>query len=248
MQARHLMLITSPMADSPMPAPENRRAPNVLVVMVLLAVAGLVVALLSLSTPQNLKNIGGYAVTSKSGTAWDMKTVLQGAIDRKQPLTLTERHINLWLARTLTPRQGGFFSRVISLDRVWIRLEDKRAEVIQERRIFGQPFTVSMFLKVEQSHGDHGALTQIHLHGGPYFENLPQVRRGGRFGNLVVPQGFLLAVIPSYQKLARLFSEEIHLGLEEMAHIQIAKGRLILDPRHRLVEPPTIPSGTRHAF
>jgi hypothetical protein len=47
---------------------------------------------------------------------------------------------------------------------------------------------------------------------------------------LVVPQGFLLLVLPSYQQLASLFRDEIHLAFEEMARIKIEKHRLILNP------------------
>jgi len=95
----------------------------------------------------------------------------------------------------------------------------------------GKPFTVSMYLKVEQIQGLKGVETKLLMHGGPYLDNLPRPPRGGRFGQLVVPQGFLLLVMPSYQKLAELFSSEIHLGFEEMARIRIEKNRLVLDPR-----------------
>ena len=68
--------------------------------------------------------------------------------------------------------------------------------------------------------------------------------RGGRFGKLVVPQGFLLLVMPAYEKLVPLFREEIHLGFEEMARIKIEKNRLVLDPR----EPSGDPSGLPQTF
>ena len=73
-----------------------------------------------------------------------------------------------------------------------------------ERKIMGRPFTVSMFLRVEQLQGSKGVKTEVHLHGGAYHESLPKPPRGGRFGKLVVPQGFLLLVMPAYEKLARL--------------------------------------------
>ena len=68
------------------------------------------------------------------------------------------------------------------------------------------------------------------LHGGPYIKDLP-LNRGGRFGQLVVPQGFLLLVLPSLQKLAKLYETEVELALGRMARIRIEKDKLILDPR-----------------
>jgi hypothetical protein len=50
-------------------------------------------------------------------------------------------------------------------------------------------------------------------------------------GNLVVPQGFLILVMPAYEKLAALFSEEIDLAFREMSRIKIEKNQLVLDPR-----------------
>jgi hypothetical protein len=72
------------------------------------------------------------------------------------------------------------------------------------------------------------------LQGGPYHSDFPKPPRGGRFGKLVVPQGFLLLVMPAYEKLASQFSSEIDLGLREMSKIQIKKGYITLDPRELL--------------
>ena len=55
--------------------------------------------------------------------------------------------------------------------------------------------------------------------------------KGGRFGQLVVPQGFLLLVLPAYEQLAALYRKELELGFEEMSRITLADGKLILDPR-----------------
>ncbi len=60
----------------------------------------------------------------------------------------------------------------------------------------------------------------------------------------MVPQGFLLLVMPAYENLAALFREELHLAFEEMARIKIERHRLVLDPR----EPPDDPSGLPRDF
>jgi hypothetical protein len=88
-----------------------------------------------------------------------------------------------------------------------------------------------MYLQVARMAGPKGTSTEIQMHGGPYHEDFPNPPRGGRFGKLVVPQGFLLLVMPAYEKLAAAFPEEIGLAFREMARITIENDRLVLDPR-----------------
>ncbi|MCX6865956.1 MAG: hypothetical protein NTV46_06995 [Verrucomicrobia bacterium] len=213
--------------------------------LILLAGAvGLGMAMVFITRSQDLTDIGGYDQTQTAAAGPDMKVVLQNSVIRGYPVTLTETQINRWLGRTLVAKQSGLLAQLVSLDRVWVRLEDGYAEVIIERHIMKQPFTVSMFFKVQKKQGPKGLRTEVHLHGGPYHPYLPQPLKGGRFGQLVVPQGFLLLVLPSYKQLATLFDEEIHLGFEEMARIKIEKHRLILNP----LEPSNDPTGLPPAF
>ena len=88
-----------------------------------------------------------------------------------------------------------------------------------------------MFLQVEQTETAKGLSTQIHLHGGGFHEMVPVPTRGGRFGRLTVPQGFLIMVMPDFRKIAGLFETEIKLGFEDMSRIRIEDKRLTLDPR-----------------
>jgi hypothetical protein len=159
-----------------------------------------------------------------------MKTVLKNSIDRGYAVTLTETEINQWLGRVLAAKQGGVLGDHVTLERVWVRLLDGHAEIIMERKVMEHPFTISMFVRVEQLQGLNGVETRVHLDGGVFHENIPRPPRGGRFGSLVVPQGFLILVMPAYQKFAELFETEKAL-IEEMSRIRIEKGRLVLDPR-----------------
>lgn len=202
---------------------------------------GLGAAMFFISQPQDLTDIGGYGPAAKATSPRDLKTVLQSALDRGFPVTLTETEINQWLGKTLVAKQGGVLASHASLERVWVRLADGHAEVIIERRLMGRPFTVSMFVKVEQTQGDRGVRTEIHRHGGPYHENLPEPMRGGRFGKLVVPQGFLILVMPGYAKLAEIYREEIQLAFQEMARIRIEPDRLLLDSRESPGNPSILP-------
>ncbi len=214
---------------------------RLLSLILLASAAGLGVAMICISRSQDLTDIGGYDQTKTTAPVPEMKVVLQNSLNRGHPVTLTETQINQWLARTLVAKQSGLLAQLVSLDRVWVRLEEGYAEVIMERHIMKQPFTVSMFFKVQKKQRAKGLRTEVNMHGGPYHPYLPQPLRGGRFGQLVVPQGFLLLVLPSYKQLASLFHEEIHLGFEEMARIKIEKHRLILNPLEPLNDPAGLP-------
>ncbi len=158
MQARGPVLSTRFMADSSKTQSLGRRLLKWLILILLADVCGLGVALFFMAQPQDLTDLAGSGPPLKSAPARDLKAVLQNAIDRGYPLTLTETEINQWLGRTLVAKQGGLLAGIVSLERVWVRLEDGHAEVVMVRKIMGQPFTVSMFLKVEQSQGPNGTL------------------------------------------------------------------------------------------
>jgi hypothetical protein len=181
--------------------------------------------------PQDLTDIGGYGPAAKKTSSRDLKAVLETALKRGYPVTLTETEINQWIGQTLAVKQGGFLAGQVSLERVWVRLNDGYAEVVMERMFMGRPFTVSMFLKVEQLQAVGSVRTEIHRHGGQYHEAVTKPLRGGRFGKLVVPQGFLLLVLPAYEKLAEAYRQEIHLAFEEMARIRVEPKRLVLESR-----------------
>ena len=218
------------MADKPQPKSGGGCLGKLLFLILLVAACGLGAAGYFIALPQDLSDVGGYGPNAQAPAGRDMAAVLKNSIDRGYPVTLTEIEINQWLGRTLVAKQGGLLADQVKFDRVWVRLLDGVAEIVMVRSVMGQPFTVSMFVKIEQTQGLKGVGTEVQLHGGPFLESLPRPQRGGRFGQLVVPQGFLLLVLPSYQKLAELFAGEIHL-VEEMARIRIEKNRLVLDPR-----------------
>ncbi|MCX6878742.1 MAG: hypothetical protein NTW21_33755 [Verrucomicrobia bacterium] len=205
--------------------------PRLIVLLLLLFAVGLGFSIHYMAQPQYLGDIQGYAPDSRALLRRDLRMMLQTSLDRSYPVTLTEGEINQWLLGVLKVKQGGLLADRVSLDGVWVRLEDGRAEVVLERKVMGKPFTVSMFVTIEQTESEKGAKTVVQFHGGPYHEYLPFPKCGGRFGKLLVPQGFLLLVMPSFKHLAAMFPEEFRLGFEEMTRIEIHDGRLTLDPR-----------------
>lgn len=202
-----------------------------LVLVLLLAAAGLGVAIYFMAQPQDLSDIHGYSPESSSPPPRDFKLLLQNSLDSAYPVTFTEGEINRWLLSTLKTKQGGLLAEHISLDGVWVRLEDGRAEVVLERKLLGRPFTVSMYLQVEQSETDQGSTTDVLFHGGGFHPYLPFPKCGGRFGRLSVPQGFLHLIMPAFKNLAAAFPEELRLGFSVMPRVKIADDRLTFDPR-----------------
>jgi hypothetical protein len=196
-----------------------------------ITIVGLGVAAYYATQPQDLSDIKGYSTNGKVVGVKDVKTILRNSINRGFPVTLTEQEINTWLTSTLKTKQGGLLGSQVSLDHVWVRLLEGYAEVIMERKVFGFPMTVSMFIKIGKVPGKHGMITQVKLDGGPYLPDAPQPLRGGHFGQLVVPQGFLVLVLPAYAKLSALFTEEKNLGAQSMSDIKIQEGKMILNPR-----------------
>lgn len=219
------------MSDDKRPAPKSGCAVKFMTLILLLGAAGLGSALFFISQPQDLSDVEGYGGKAEAAPRRDMKAVLKNSLERGYPLSLTEAELNGWLARTLEAKQGGLLGENASVENVCVRLTEGQAELIIERKIFGKPFTTSMFLRIEQVEGEKGPQTVVHRDGGGYHESVPFPPRGGRFGKLVVPQGFLMLVMPGFEKLAALYAEEISMAFEDMARIRIEDGRLSLDPR-----------------
>jgi hypothetical protein len=195
----------------------------------LVLISGLATAVYFISQAQDLSDL-----QTKNSSPPDLKVALKEAIRNDAPLTLSEGEINRWLAQTLVAKQGGLLAEKISLDRVCVRLQNQRAEIIMLRHCFGYPFTISMYLTIERSLDDTGPITTIRPTGGPYLADYPYPPIGGRFGKLVVPQGFLHLILPSYERLAAQFSEEINLAVVKMWRVRIEPQKLILDPREPL--------------
>lgn len=200
------------------------------VLFLLVIAAGLGLALFQMSRPQDLADVGGVGPAAPSAGSRDITVVLQNAVKRRIPVTLTEAEINRWLATRIRPKQGGALAADISFESVRVRLEDGRAEWILERSVMGRPATISMYTQVIQTEGPKGVEGLVERHGGRFHEAIPYPNVGGRFGRLPIPQGFLVLVMPSFAELAGALAPEWEL-IEQMARIRIEKGRLVLDPR-----------------
>lgn len=193
-----------------------------------IAATGLAVALYFAARPQDLSDVAGREPAAQ---ARDLTQVLKSAASRNLPVTLTEKELNAWLARRLAGRQEGPAAEKVAFQRVNVRLSEGLGEVIMTREVFGKPFTVSVFLTMERQENQDGPQNLAGLHGGKFHESIDRPLRGGRFGRLVVPQGFLLLVLPAYKHLAAALQEEIAFAFDDMARISIRENRLELEPQ-----------------
>ncbi|MGJ8632780.1 MAG: hypothetical protein ACSHX7_02590 [Luteolibacter sp.] len=199
---------------------------------VFLLVAGLGVSAFFVSQPQDLTDVEGNSTVTAVPVSpqRDLSEVLKKSLSGRYTVTLQEKEINEWLAREVELKQGGELGRFVTLKKVLVRLETGVAEVIIVREIAGRDFTTSMFLQVQKKQVDSEIATSVELHGGSFHEAVPVPPRGGRFGQLTVPQGFLRLVLDDFSKLAEVLDEEVKIGFKTMADLKIEEGRLVLDP------------------
>lgn len=177
--------------------------------------------------PQDLSDL---KIENSNAPTRDLKLVLEKAIEGKYSVTLSEQEINQWLAHEMQGEQTGFLNEWVSVEAVLVRLRKGVAELIIERNFAGFPLTTSLFLQVEKSESSRGFSTQVHLHGGAFHKLSNQLLRGGRFGQLTVPQGFLMIIFSDFEKIAKALQPELRLGFEEMNQTRIEDKALFLDP------------------
>lgn len=204
---------------------------KLVVLFVLLLLGGFATALFFVAEAQDTSDIRGYGGIVQAGEQRDLKKVLENSIQRGHPVTLTEEEINRYIKKTLSARQAGYLSSWVEIKGVAVRTEDGRLEVVIERAIQGRPFTVSMYVSIGKEESPNGVVTHlVNQHGGPMVGRLSQPMAGGRFGRVVVPQGFLLLVLDSFKRIAAIYEEEL-LSLKEMDEIRISRHGVLLDPR-----------------
>ena len=207
---------------------------KLMMLFLLVAMAGLCTAVFFVTQPQDLTDLGGYGPAVRATPVRDMKAVLQNAIDRGYAVTLSEAEINQWLGETLAMKQGGFLGEQFKLEHFWVRLEPGYAELIMERSLFGKSLTLSMYFKVEKVESGKEIITTFNPAGGPFLKDYEFPQKGGRLGQLVVPQGFLYLVMPAFKKVEALFEKETDLAFKQMHRISFENDRIVLDPRETL--------------
>jgi hypothetical protein len=187
--------------------------------------------------PQNLSGLSGYKRADRSETIVDVPALIESAAKTRQAISISERQINSWLAENIKVRQEGKLADEVDLKGVWVRfdkVENGRAEIILEREFRGKLHTSSLYLRLERKKKEDGSFTTTIRKDGGHF--LGTILVGGRFGQLKVPQGFLLFTQSAYQSLASLFTEEIEYIEEEI--IRKGSGEIIFEDKRIRIEFP----------
>ncbi|MGC6465371.1 MAG: hypothetical protein ACON5N_07290 [Akkermansiaceae bacterium] len=166
---------------------------------------------------QDLSDIEGRAENDRELNPSSVPIMIEMAAKNRQAITISEKELNSWIAKTLKVRQEGMLADHVELKGVWVRFDNEesgRAEIIIEREIKGRPHTISMFVRVERKKKEDGSYTTyIHKDGGRLWGLLAF---GGKFGKIRVPQGFLFFTQSSFQALSNLFEQELKWMEEEI--------------------------------
>ena len=193
-----------------------------------LLVGGLGYAVYGSFQGQDLSDIDGYAETDRVSHLSSVSDLIAAAAKSRQSVEISEKFFNSWLAESIKVRQEGQLADYVKLKGVWVRFEEVeggRAEIIIEREIEGKSHTVSMFMRVERKKKEDGTFTNyIYRDGGDFFGILAI---GGRFGQVRVPQGFLLFTQDSFKSLGALFETEIGWIRNEI--IKEGEGRILFE-------------------
>ena len=173
--------------------------------------------------PQDLTDLEGRKEDSSADTPErNIQRVLDNAVEQGIKVTLTEAEINQWLAQEAVGTQEGMLASAVSYTGSWVRINEGSVEVIFEREAFNRPHTIAMKIEIEQLIEENNQMSSnIHW-------------RGGRLGQMPVPQGYLLLVMSSYESLAEVFVQEMQ-SLKEMlkgkATIKFSEGQVTFSPR-----------------
>jgi hypothetical protein len=179
---------------------------------------------------QNISDLENDAAAV--GTPRNLREVFRKALAGGYEVTISEAELNAYIAKHLALKQNGYLQGQVTLEKVLVRMEDNCAEIVTVRKIAGRPFTTSMWIQIEQTENASGEVsTNIEPSRGP-MPILHKIKQGGRFGQLIVPQGFMLLTEKAHTQLAAVFPDEIHDGIQEMARIRIRKGALDLHPSY----------------
>lgn len=175
-----------------------------------LFVAGMGLSIYLSFQPQDLAGISGYDPADRSETVIDIPARIEAAAKTRQPIIISERQFNTWLANHIKVRQEGKLADHVDLKGVWVRFdstEGGRAELVVEREVKERIHTTSLYMRLERKKKEDGSYTTTRRLDGGRF--LGTILIGGRFGQLKVPQGFLFFTQSTYQSLGALFSKEI---------------------------------------
>ena len=186
---------------------------------------------------QDLDDVAGRKPEEQTGTVVSIPKKIEDAAKSRQAVTITEKQVNRWLAKTLAVRQEGQFVDHVKMKGVWVRFSEEeggRAEIIIEREVKDRPHTVSMFVSMERKKKENRAYTTyIHKKSGRLWGLLAV---GGKFGQARVPQGFLFFSQSSFDSIIELFKNELEWIDDEI--IRKGGGRITFEENQMRIDFP----------
>lgn len=189
----------------------------------------LVSAVLSMWTPQNMRDIAGY---SDNGSARDITALLRNA--NGQEISFSEAEINRYLRDTCRMRQTGIFSIITHTHGAAVRIHDGYAELVIDR-IIGS--------NLHQTTSVNITFTQHITHGRPelnvefrgtdiLYGNLPE---GGSIGKMGIPSRHVSMLAPALDSLVNCYPEIKSIITEYGYCPYFTKGRNGEESRVRLI-------------
>lgn len=161
----------------------------------------LICTLVSMWTPQDMRNIAGYA---DRGSARDLTALLRNA--NGQAISFTEAEINRYLRETCRMRQTGIFSIITHGEGVAVRIHDGYAEFVIDRLIganIHQTTSVNITFSQEVNMGKPEL--KVRFVGTPVlFGNIPE---GGSIGLMGIPERHVSMLSPALDTLLACYSE-----------------------------------------
>ncbi|MBR1982262.1 MAG: hypothetical protein IKA23_05890 [Akkermansia sp.] len=183
----------------------------------------------SMWTPQDMKDIAGYA---DNGSARDLTALLRNA--NGQEISFTEAEINRFLRETCRMRQTGVFSIITHGNGLAVRIHDGYAELIIDRLIGSNIHqTTAVHLSFRQIVENGVPSLKVDFHGGePLPGNLP---RGGSIGLVGIPERHISVLTPALGTLLNCYPE-INAIIEEHGYCpHFTQGKNGQDSRVSLV-------------
>lgn len=175
---------------------------GLLAIIVFLAFTTMLIsAVVSMWTPQNMRNIAGYA---DHGSARDLTALLRNA--NGQEISFTEAEINRYLRSTCRMRQTGIFSIITHCEGVAVRIHNGYAELIIDRLIganIHQTTSVNLSFRQEITHG-RPELKVDFKGNGMLYGKLP---KGGSIGRMGIPERHIRMLAPALVTLRNCYPE-----------------------------------------
>lgn len=189
----------------------------------------LVNSVISMWTPQNMRDIAGY---SDNGSARDLTALLRNANGRE--ISFTEAEVNRYLRETCRIRQTGVFSIITHGHGIAVRIHDGYAELVIDRMIganIHQTTSVNLAFHQETEHG-RPVLKVEFKSDTPLAGN---IQHGGNIGTFGIPDRHVSMLTPALRTLVDCYPEIVQI-MEEYGYCPyFSKGQNGNESRIRLV-------------